>query len=87
MALLQGFERRIILLAQKNWRLVPLFLLHHFCGVCVSLMLRFPMERFYTRSIYFDMSLWEKNMKEFERSVDSSLSTQWSEEQGSRGLW
>jgi len=39
--------------------LVSLALLRHFCGVCVSMSLALPLARFYTRSLYFDMSLAE----------------------------
>lgn len=51
---------KLILMAQRNRRLVPLELVRHFCGVCVSLTLALPLARFYTRSLYFDMSLADK---------------------------
>lgn len=54
---LQGLARKLMVIAQRNRRLVPLQLMRHFCGVCVSLSLGFPMSRFYTHSLYFYMSL------------------------------
>ena len=49
----------ILLRAQRNRRVVSLDMLRRFCGVCVSLTLAVPLARFYTRSIYFDMSRLE----------------------------
>lgn len=56
----RGLAKKLLLSAQRNARLVPLELLRHFCGVCVSLSLAVPLARFYTRSLYFDMTLVEK---------------------------
>ena len=56
----RGLARKILLLAQRNRRIVSPELLRHFCGVCVSLSLAVPLARFYTRFIYFDMSLAER---------------------------
>lgn len=63
----RSLAKKIMLLAQKNRRLVSLELLRHFCGVCVSLTLALPLARFYTRSIYFDMSLAERKSAQEER--------------------
>lgn len=52
--------KELLLLVQRNWRLVSLEKLRHFCGVPVSLTLAVPLARFYTRSIYFDMSRAER---------------------------
>lgn len=46
--------------AQRNRRLVSMGLSHRFCGVWVSLTLSVPMTRSFTRSIYLDMSPWER---------------------------
>lgn len=59
---LRKLASKVLAVAQKNKRLVPMALLRHFCSVCVSLTLGLPMARFYTRSIYFDMSLASKRM-------------------------
>lgn len=64
LAKVRSLAKKLLLLAQRNARLVPLELLRHFCGVCVSLTLAVP--RFYTRSLYFDMSLSEKRAAETE---------------------
>jgi hypothetical protein len=47
----------ILLSSQRNRRLVAVGKLRHFCGVAVPLTLALPMARFYTRSLYWDMSL------------------------------
>lgn len=53
-----------IFLAQRNKRLVPLGLLRKFCDVFVSLTFALHLERFNTRSLYFEISLEEnKEMK------------------------
>ena len=49
-------SKKVLLLAQRNRRLVARQLLEHFCGVCVSLSLALPLARFFTRSIYFDLA-------------------------------
>jgi hypothetical protein len=41
---------------------VSLAKLRHFCGVAVSLSLALPLARFYTRSLYWDMSLRERSL-------------------------
>ena len=51
------FASRILLLAQLNKRLVSVELVRRFCGICVSLLLGYPLARFYTRSLYFDLSI------------------------------
>lgn len=68
-ALVRGLSIRFLLIAQKNRRLVSLALLYHFCGVCVTLTLWFPISRFYARSIYLYMSLQEKRENERTRSL------------------
>lgn len=62
----RDLAKRILLLAQRNRRLVPPALIRHFCGVCVSLTLALPLARFYTRSLYFDMSAAERRYAERE---------------------
>jgi hypothetical protein len=54
---MQKFAQEVLLGAQRNRRLIALGNLRHFCGVAGSLTLDFPMARFYTSSIYWDMSL------------------------------
>ena len=54
---MRKMAQEILLCAQRNRRLVPVGKLRHFCGVAVSLTLALPMARFYTRSLYWDMSL------------------------------
>lgn len=54
----------VLLVAQKNRRLVPLPLLRQFCGVCASLTLALPLARFYTLSVYFDMASAERKERE-----------------------
>lgn len=49
-------SKKVLLLAQRNRRLVNRDLLEHFCGVCVALTLALRLARFYTRSIYFDLA-------------------------------
>lgn len=53
-------SKEFLILVQRNWRLVSLEKLRHFCRVAVSLTLAVPLERFYTRSLYFDMSRTER---------------------------
>lgn len=48
----RGLAKRILLLAQRNRRLVSLELLRNFCGVFISLSLAVPLARFHTRSVY-----------------------------------
>ena len=43
-----------------DYTTVPLPLLRHFCGVCVSLTLALPLAPFYTRSVYFDVASAER---------------------------
>jgi hypothetical protein len=45
-------------------RLFSLEKVRHFCGVAVSLTLALPMARFYTRSLYWDMSLGTMRVEE-----------------------
>lgn len=52
----------MLIVAQGNRLMVSLKLPRHFCGVCVSLSLALPLATFYTRSIFFDMSLAEKDL-------------------------
>lgn len=47
----QRMVKKLVVLAHRNRRLVPLGLLRRFCGVCFYLTLAFPMTRFFTRSI------------------------------------
>jgi hypothetical protein len=54
---MRKMARDILLCAQRNRRLVSLGILRRFCGVAVSLTLALPMARFYTSSLYWDMSL------------------------------
>lgn len=69
-----ALSKKVLLLVQHNLQMVSLKLLRHFCGVCVSLTLGLPLAIFYTRSIFFDMILAEKNLSEREERVPS---TQW----------
>lgn len=48
----QRLAKRILVLAQRNARLVPLDFLRQFCGVCVSMTLA----SFYTRPLNFDVA-------------------------------
>jgi hypothetical protein len=54
---MQKLARELLLSAQRNRRLVSLEKLRQFCGVVVSQTLALPLARFYTRSLYWDMSL------------------------------
>lgn len=61
----QALAKKLLLLAQRNARVVPSELLRHFCGFCVSLTLAVPLAprlaRLHTRSLYYvDMGLAEK---------------------------
>lgn len=49
-------SKKILLLAQRNRRLINRYLLEHFCSVCVTLSLALPVARLYRRSLYFDMA-------------------------------
>lgn len=53
---IRRLSKKILLLAQNNQRLVPASLLRSFCGVCVSVSLALPLERFYTGSLFSDLS-------------------------------
>lgn len=52
--------QQLLLSVQRNRRLVSAAKLKHFCGVAVSLTLAQPLARFYTRSLYWDLSLAER---------------------------
>lgn len=52
--------KKVLLLAQRNRRLVSFKLLRSFCGVCVSLSLAYSPARFYTRSLYSNMGAAER---------------------------
>jgi hypothetical protein len=54
---MRKMAKELLLSAQRNRRWVPENKLRHFCGVAVSLTLALPLARFYTRSLYWDMSL------------------------------
>jgi hypothetical protein len=54
---MRKMAKELLLCAQRNRRLVSMENVRHFFGVAVSLTLSFPMARFYTRSLYWDMSL------------------------------
>lgn len=54
---MKGLERKVLELAQRNGRLEPMKHFGSFCGVCVYLTMVLPLARFYTRSLYFDMSM------------------------------
>lgn len=56
---MMGMSEELMQLAQRNWRWVSLEKLLHFCGMAVSLTLALLIARFYTRSLYLDMSLAE----------------------------
>lgn len=47
----RGLARRILLLAQRNRRLVSLEPLRHFSSVCISLSLGVPLARLHTCSV------------------------------------
>jgi hypothetical protein len=61
-ARMRALAKELLLSAQRNRRLVSLAKLRHFCGVAVSLSLALPLARFYTRSLYWDMSLRERSL-------------------------
>jgi hypothetical protein len=54
---MRRMAQEILICTQRNRLLVTVGKLRHFCGVAVSLTLALPMVRFYTRSLYWDMSL------------------------------
>jgi hypothetical protein len=54
---MQMMVRELLLSAKSNRRLVALEKLRQFCGVVVSQTLALPLASFYTRSLYWDMSL------------------------------
>jgi hypothetical protein len=54
---MRRMAQKTLLSAQRNRRLVVVGKLRHFCGVAVYLTFALPMARFYTRSLYWDMSL------------------------------
>ena len=60
-AKLRKLAKELLLSVQRNRRLVSAARLRHFCGVAVSLTLALPLSRFYTRSLYWDLSLAEKH--------------------------
>lgn len=45
----RALAKNLMVIAQRNRRLVLLKLLRQFCGVCVSMTLGFPMSWFYSR--------------------------------------
>lgn len=57
---LRRLARNMVLMVQRNLRLVPLELVRHFCGMCVSLVLELTLKGFYNRSLYFDMTITDK---------------------------
>ena len=52
----QQLSGRLLLEVRMGRRWVSERALRHFCGVCVSLTLAMPWARFYTRSLYWDIS-------------------------------
>lgn len=52
----RALARKLIRQAHRNRRMLPADTIRRFCGVCVSLSLALPLARFYTRSLYFDLS-------------------------------
>lgn len=56
--------QHILAVMIRNHRLVPMPLLRHFCGVAVSVSLGYAFSRFYTRSLFFDMSRAERSARE-----------------------
>lgn len=66
----QKWARKVIGIAARNQRLVPLDMLRSFCGLCVSLTLAMPLARFYTRSLYFDMARAERESMGKEKDVE-----------------
>jgi hypothetical protein len=54
---MKRLAKELLLSSQRNIRLVSPEKLRHFCEVAVSLTLALPLARFYTRSLYWDMSL------------------------------
>jgi hypothetical protein len=54
---MRRLAREFLECARRNRRLVSHAKLRHFCGVAVSLTLSLPLARFYTRSLYWDISL------------------------------
>lgn len=55
--------RKMLVLATRNRRLVSSDALRHFCGVAVSVGLGYPLARFFTRSLFFDLTRAESRSK------------------------
>lgn len=53
---MKSMKKKLLLLAQRNSRVVSLRLLRSFCGVFISLLLGFLLSIFYTGSLYTDIS-------------------------------
>ena len=60
---LRRLARRVTTFAHYNQQMVPLRFLMHFCGVCASLNLAYPLARFHTRSLYFNMVEAERSSR------------------------
>jgi hypothetical protein len=60
--------KELLQCAQRNRRLVSMENMRRYCGVRVSLTLPLPIARFYTRSLYWDMSLAWLRAEEREKS-------------------
>lgn len=73
----RGMAKKIMSIAQRNLRLVPATLVWRFGGVCVSLGFSLPLALFYTHSLYFDLSLRNKQEREGEEGRG-----EWEEEEG-----
>lgn len=52
--------KKLLAVASRNYRLVPYNVLRRFCGVCVTILLALPLDSFYTRSLYSDMNMLER---------------------------
>lgn len=81
---------RILLRAQRNRRVVSEHYLRKFCGVCVALTLAVPLARFYTRSIFFDISRADKEERRAKRRVQRNVEKmEWCYERSEKysGTW
>lgn len=66
-------DSKLLTLLQSNRKMYPMELRWRFCGVCESLTLPLPLEMFYTRSLYFDIPLLERVVREIEEGAPSGI--------------
>lgn len=60
--IIRVMERQILPQVHRNRQIILADSTRRFCGVCVSLLLDFPLARFFTSSLFFDLSNAEQKV-------------------------